>query len=36
MSRLGEILLDEQPPVMAMIVWNSNPLVIVPNAETRP
>lgn len=32
MSRLGEILLDEQPPVMAMIVWNSNPLVIVPNA----
>ncbi len=33
MSRLGEILLDEQPPVMAMIVWNSNPLVIVPNAE---
>lgn len=34
MSRLGEILLDEQPPVRAMIVWNSNPLVIVPNAET--
>jgi anaerobic selenocysteine-containing dehydrogenase len=33
MSRLGEILLDEQPPVRAMIVWNSNPLVIVPNAE---
>jgi anaerobic selenocysteine-containing dehydrogenase len=33
MSRLGEILLDERPPVMAMIVWNSNPLVIVPNAE---
>lgn len=33
MSRLGEILLDEQPPVKAMIVWNSNPLVIVPNAE---
>ncbi|NNE11837.1 MAG: molybdopterin-dependent oxidoreductase, partial [Ilumatobacter sp.] len=33
MSRLGEILLDEQPPVRAMVVWNSNPLVIVPNAE---
>ena len=33
MSRLGEILLDEQPPVRAMIVWNSNPLVTVPNAE---
>jgi anaerobic selenocysteine-containing dehydrogenase len=33
MSRLGEILLDEQPPVRAMIVWNSNPLVIVPNSE---
>ena len=33
MSRLGEILLDEEPPVRAMIVWNSNPLVIVPNAE---
>ena len=33
MSRLGEILLDEQPPVQAMIVWNCNPLVIVPNAE---
>jgi anaerobic selenocysteine-containing dehydrogenase len=33
MSRLGEILLDEQPAVRAMIVWNSNPLVIVPNAE---
>jgi anaerobic selenocysteine-containing dehydrogenase len=33
MSRLGEILLDEQPPVMAMIVWNCNPLVIVPNAD---
>ncbi|MFW2333031.1 molybdopterin-containing oxidoreductase family protein [Ilumatobacter sp.] len=33
MSRLGEILLDEQPPIRALIVWNSNPLVIVPNAE---
>ena len=33
MSRLGEILLEEQPPVRAMIVWNCNPLVIVPNAE---
>ena len=33
MSRLGEILLDEEPAVRAMVVWNSNPLVIVPNAE---
>lgn len=33
MSRLGEILLESDPPVRAMIVWNSNPLVIVPNAE---
>ncbi|HTH04224.1 MAG TPA: molybdopterin dinucleotide binding domain-containing protein, partial [Ilumatobacteraceae bacterium] len=33
MSRLGEILLEEQPPVRAMIVWNCNPLVIVPNAD---
>ncbi len=33
MSRLGEILLDEQPPIRALVVWNSNPLVIVPNAE---
>ncbi len=34
MSRLGEILRDEQPPVRGLIIWNSNPLVIVPNAET--
>ena len=34
MSRLGEALLDTDDPVRAMIVWNSNPLVIVPNAET--
>ncbi|MGI9051678.1 MAG: molybdopterin-containing oxidoreductase family protein, partial [Ilumatobacteraceae bacterium] len=35
MSRLGEILTDGQldPPVKAMVVWNSNPLVVVPNAE---
>jgi anaerobic selenocysteine-containing dehydrogenase len=33
MSRLGEILLDEQPPIRGLVVWNSNPLVIVPNAE---
>jgi anaerobic selenocysteine-containing dehydrogenase len=33
MSRLGEILLDEDEPIRAMFVWNSNPLVIVPNAE---
>ncbi|MFT3851829.1 MAG: molybdopterin-dependent oxidoreductase [Ilumatobacteraceae bacterium] len=40
MSRLGEILdgFDEHgrpldPPVTAMIVWNANPAVIVPDAE---
>ena len=33
MSRLGEALTDAERPVHAMIVWNSNPLVIVPNAE---
>ena len=33
MSRLGEILLDTEPPVKALIVWNCNPMVIVPNAE---
>jgi anaerobic selenocysteine-containing dehydrogenase len=33
MSRLGEILLDEQAPVQAMIVWNVNPLVSIPNGE---
>jgi anaerobic selenocysteine-containing dehydrogenase len=33
MSRLGEILLDADPPIRAMVVWNSNPLVIVPNVE---
>ncbi|HEY3486385.1 MAG TPA: molybdopterin-dependent oxidoreductase, partial [Ilumatobacteraceae bacterium] len=33
MSRLGEALTDTAAPVRAMIVWNSNPLVIVPNAE---
>jgi anaerobic selenocysteine-containing dehydrogenase len=40
MSRLGEILdgRDEHgtaldPPITAMIVWSSNPMVITPNAE---
>ncbi|MBA3287392.1 MAG: molybdopterin-dependent oxidoreductase [Acidimicrobiia bacterium] len=35
MSRLGEALTDPDldPPIKAMVVWNSNPLVIVPNAE---
>ena len=35
MSRLGEALTDPalDPPVRAMIVWNANPLVTVPNAE---
>lgn len=39
MSRLGEILTtshagtDDGPRVHALVVWNSNPLVVVPNAE---
>lgn len=40
MSRLGEILdgFDEHgvpldPPITATIIWNANPLVVVPNAE---
>jgi anaerobic selenocysteine-containing dehydrogenase len=39
MSRLGEILTSETagesagPAINALIVWNCNPLVIVPNAE---
>ncbi len=33
MSRLGEALTESTPPVHALIVWNSNPLVTVPNAE---
>ncbi len=35
MSRLGEILTDPalDPPIDALVVWNCNPLVIVPNAE---
>ena len=35
MSRLGDVLTDPalDPPVQALIVWNCNPLVSVPNAE---
>ena len=35
MSRLGEALTDPalDLPVASLVVWNSNPLVIVPNAE---
>lgn len=33
MSRLGEALLDTEPPVRAMILWNANPMVTVPNVE---
>jgi anaerobic selenocysteine-containing dehydrogenase len=39
MSRLGEILTDphaggsQGPGVHALVVWNCNPLVVVPNAE---
>lgn len=34
MSRLGEALTEADPPIHALVVWNSNPLVVVPNAET--
>lgn len=39
MSRLGAVLtgsdvdLGDGPPIHALVVWNSNPLVIVPNAD---
>ena len=35
MSRLGEILTDDalDPPVHAVVLWNANPVVSVPNAE---
>ncbi len=37
MSRLGEVLMtmddEAHSPIHAMIVWNCNPLVTVPNAE---
>jgi anaerobic selenocysteine-containing dehydrogenase len=33
MSRLGSVLTELDPPIHAMIVWNCNPLVTVPNAE---
>jgi anaerobic selenocysteine-containing dehydrogenase len=33
MSRLGDALTAADPPVHALVVWNSNPLVVVPNAE---
>jgi anaerobic selenocysteine-containing dehydrogenase len=35
MSRLGDILTDRalDPPVRALVVWNANPVVGVPNAE---
>ncbi len=35
MSRLGAILTDADldPPVHALVVWNANPVVTVPNAE---
>jgi len=33
MSRLGSVLTDLEPAVHAIIVWNCNPLVTVPNAE---
>lgn len=39
MSRLGEVLtgsdpdLGDGPPIHALVVWNCNPLVVVPNSE---
>ena len=35
MSRLGEILTDDalDPPIHAIVLWNANPVVSVPNAE---
>lgn len=35
MSRLGDVLTDEalDPGVHALVVWNANPVVTVPNAE---
>ena len=33
MSRLGEILTAADPPVHATIVWNANPLVVIPDAD---
>lgn len=33
MSRLGEALTAAEPAVRAMIVWNANPAVVIPNAE---
>ena len=33
MSRLGSVLTDLDPAIHAMIVWNCNPLVTVPNTE---
>ncbi len=35
MNRLGRVLTDERldPPIAALVVWNGNPAVTVPNAE---
>lgn len=35
MSRLADVLTDDDldPPVKALIVWNANPVVTVPNAD---
>ena len=30
MNRLGELLADADPPVMAMVVYNSNPAAVAP------
>lgn len=33
MSRLGEALTELDPAIHAIVIWNSNPLVVVPDAE---
>lgn len=33
MSRLGEALTESEPPVRAMIVYNSNPAAVAPNQQ---
>jgi len=33
MSRLGDVLLNEDPSVQALVLWAANPMVTVPNTE---
>ena len=32
MSTIGEHLLDAEPPIEALIVWNSNPVAVAPQS----